>query len=295
MAGIKDGFPGSRMLVLPKSVIDSLEQDPYTSLLYTTAVGFFPHAEYHFIKRGKGIDDNVMIYCTSGNGWIKCRDEVFAIASGQVFVIPSDCPHSYGADSEKPWTIYWIHFRGKLSEMFMDSDAFCAHDIQISTDSRISQRLSLFDELYNTLDYGYSEDNLKHATSTLIHFLSSIKFIEAFRHGSPSKYEGRNLVEEAKHFMNENIDHKVSLKQICNYLGCSESTCSAAFRKSTGMSPIEYMLHLRIQKACKMLLLSDQKINQIASSVGIDDQYYFSRLFRKFIGVSPSEYRKRKP
>ena len=69
---------------------------------------------------------------------------------------------------------------------------------------------------------------------------------------------------------------------------------STVFKSRTGYSPIEYVNHLKVQKACQQLLLTEYPVKQIASHLGIEDPYYFSRMFTKIIGVSPVKYRSRK-
>jgi AraC-like DNA-binding protein len=59
----------------------------------------------------------------------------------------------------------------------------------------------------------------------------------------------------------------------------------------TGHSPIQHFLHLKIQHACLLLDTSENSIKQIAGEVGYNDAYYFSRLFKQVMGVSPSGYR----
>ena len=63
------------------------------------------------------------------------------------------------------------------------------------------------------------------------------------------------------------------------------------FKKHTGMSPLAYFNRLKIERACQLLKDTDLKVNQICLKLGIDDQYYFSRLFSKTMGISPTAYR----
>lgn len=99
------------------------------------------------------------------------------------------------------------------------------------------------------------------------------------------------LSEEAIHYMKENIEKKVALEDIARYLGYSASHFSMVFKKQTGQSPLNYMNKLKIEEACYLLKNTDMKINQICHKVGIEDCYYFSRLFSKTIGMAPKEYR----
>ena len=99
------------------------------------------------------------------------------------------------------------------------------------------------------------------------------------------------MSEEAIHFMQENIEKKITLEDIAKYLGYSASHFSMIFKKQTGMSPLNYINKLKIKEACYLLKNTDMKINQICHKVGIEDCYYFSRLFSKTMGMSPKEFR----
>ncbi|GJG29918.1 hypothetical protein PRBRB14_07970 [Hallella multisaccharivorax DSM 17128] len=94
--------------------------------------------------------------------------------------------------------------------------------------------------------------------------------------------------------MNENIEKQLTLAQIADYIGYSTSQFSLIFKIKMGHSPLNYFNMLKVQRACKFLEITDLKINQICTKVGIDDSYYFSRLFSKTVGISPKQYRRAK-
>ena len=91
--------------------------------------------------------------------------------------------------------------------------------------------------------------------------------------------------------MEENIETRLSLEEVADYLGYSVSHLSAMFKKAMGVSTINYFNRLKIKKACSLLCDTDMKISQISHKVGISDSYYFSRLFSKIVGMSPKVYR----
>jgi len=93
--------------------------------------------------------------------------------------------------------------------------------------------------------------------------------------------------------MQKKIHTIFTLQEFANFSELSVSHFSAVFREKTGYSPIEYFHHLKIQKACQYLLFTNMTVKEMAVSLGVDDQYYFSRMFSKLMGVSPIEYRKR--
>jgi AraC-like DNA-binding protein len=73
----------------------------------------------------------------------------------------------------------------------------------------------------------------------------------------------------------------------------SVSHFSVVFRARTGYSPIEYFNHLKVQKACQYLVFTGMSVKETAFTLGIEDQYYFSRMFSRLMGISPAVYRKR--
>jgi AraC-like DNA-binding protein len=91
--------------------------------------------------------------------------------------------------------------------------------------------------------------------------------------------------------MQDHIDKNLTLADLAGHVNYSASHYSFRFRHKTGFSPIEYFSHLKIQKACQYLQFTDLRIKEIACKVGLNDAYYFTRLFGKTMGFSPKEYR----
>lgn len=94
--------------------------------------------------------------------------------------------------------------------------------------------------------------------------------------------------------MSKKIDQVLSLEEIASFVNLSASHFSFLFKKKAGFTPIEYFNHLKVQKACLYLLFTNLRIKEIAFELGIEDQYYFSRMFSKVMGLSPNEYREKR-
>lgn len=71
MVKLKDGFTGERALVLPRIIVDKMEEDPLTSMLHITDIGYYPKAKHHFRERKEPINQYVFIYCIDGGGLMK--------------------------------------------------------------------------------------------------------------------------------------------------------------------------------------------------------------------------------
>ena len=102
----------------------------------------------------------------------------------------------------------------------------------------------------------------------------------------------KSFVLKAEEYVRENYsDEKLSLDDICENLGVSNSYFSSIFKKETGNSFVGYLTDYRMDKASQMLLETKEKSYIIAKSVGYTDPNYFSYVFKRKFGVSPSKYR----
>lgn len=126
--------------------------------------------------------------------------------------------------------------------------------------------------------------NLRHI------FLMINRFL---KEGTELDSDALNEVERATHFFNENFNQNICIKDYAAEHAMSESWFNRIFKKVTKMTPMQYILSLRISNAINLLENTNQSIKQISYNVGYDDSLYFSRLFKKSTGLSPTAYRKK--
>lgn len=290
MAQIKHGFQGQRMIILPFYIVDKMENDLLMNDLYIHSLGYFPHAKYHYIDRPNGCPEHILIYCSDGQGWFEVDGECHSLEADQWVILSADKPHRYGASGENPWSIYWVHFKGYKSVLF--SPLFNKlHSIPAQNNSRIGERIKLFDEIYRILDDSFEQEVLHYANLCFLYFLGTITYLNAYRSSKESLRYGTSIVNLATHYMSENLEKKLKLDEIACYFGYSPSYFYRLFYKSIGYAPMEYFNLLKIQKASYYLLNTNWHINEISFNLGFDDPYYFSRLFKKIIKISPAKYR----
>ena len=294
MAKIKSGFKGERAIVLPSAVVDSIAQDVLGKELHITDIGYYPQASYHYRERTKEeAEQFILIYCVEGHGWFSINGNKYSVQSNQFFILPKNTAHSYGSDLKDPWTIYWIHFNGEKASFFANGFDKPTN-ITPNSDSRIEERLRLFEEIFYTLSKGYSKNNFYYAITSLFYFLGSMKFLGEYRESAQPKNKQMDIIEDIIHYMRENIEKKITLSDLATHAGLSSSHLSSIFPKKTGYSPLRYFTHLRIQEACHYLDFTDMKINQICHKFGFEDAFYFTRIFTQVMGMSPSKYREQK-
>jgi AraC-like DNA-binding protein len=285
-----DGFQGSRAIVLPSSVIKELEQDTLGEDLHITDIGYYPQAEDHEVRRPQGINQNVLLYCVDGKGWFSVGNQTCVLNSNEFVILPANISHAYGSSETNPWTIYWIHFKGKKADFFAKGQPKVI-EISAADDSRMEERFLMFEEIYSSMSLGYSMDNLRYAITCFWHFMGSLVFPDKWREVKQVGGAGVDVAEKAIHFMHENIHRKLTLQEIADYLQYSPSHFSAIFRKKIGYPPLDYFTRLKVQKACEYIYLRDMKINQICPLLGFNDPLYFSRVFTKIMGMSPMHFK----
>ncbi len=286
----KDGFPGQISFVIPERILALVNTNPLIADLHITDIGYYPQARHHFRERPNGSDQFILIYCVGGQGEIHTKEALQAIGSDQYFIIPAGMPHSYRSDEQNPWSIYWIHFSGRKSDAYARFGGQVV-SIERTKTSRVNDRIDLFSEIFRNLDRGFSTETLEYVNQCLPHMLASFTHLSQFR--LIKELGEKDIVAQSINFMLESLTKKLKLEEIAAETGLSASHFSRLFVNRTGHSPIDYFIQLKIQRACRLIDNSGWTIADVSREMGFDDQFYFSRVFRKVMGMSPNEYRKR--
>lgn len=288
---IESGFPGERILVIPQVFLDIIADDPLTGDLYIHSLGHIAHAKDHYVERKKGCKECIFIYCTWGKGHIQVGRNSFALLANQFVVLPANISHTYFADKCDPWSFYWVRFAGEKAKIYA-KDMVEPYDAPPSIYSRIEERIVFFEDAYAVLCSKLSIERMRYANICFMHFISSFQFLQLFKatEALPTHIEG--LIGRVTHYMNENVECNLTLRDFAQYVGYSDSYFYRQFMKKMGTAPINYFIKLKINKASIYLIKTQMSIAQISAKLGFNSAGYFSRMFTKIIGISPSEFRK---
>ena len=103
----------------------------------------------------------------------------------------------------------------------------------------------------------------------------------------------KELVDISIKYIHNNFERDISLGDIAKFVFLSPSYFTRAFKEQTGVSPINYLLKVRIERARELLAETGMKVSDIAAGVGFSNQQRFNEMFKKYTGITPLKYRKK--
>lgn len=284
-----DGFEGQKAIVIPQKILsETCAKNNVINSMCVSCIGYYPKARFHYRKRINGTNEHILIYCTEGQGRVKIEKERYSIGPNDFFIIPKGIGHVYETTESNPWTIYWIHFTGQNADSMVNDIKSklngCKDFVHFS-----EKRIALFENIYHQLERGYSVENMEYSSLCFYHFLGS--FVHHDKFDTDKTNADMGVVNRVIDYMTDNIQTTLSLKQIAADLNISASHLSFLFKQKTGYPPMEYVNQLKLQKACQYLMFTAMRIKEITLEIGMNDPFYFSRFFKRQMGMSPQAYR----
>ncbi len=272
------------MVVLSPEQKGKISNHPFYQNLFTDAIGYFPNAKHHNRSRKNGIGEYILLYCLKGEGWIKMNGQTTILTPNSGFIIPKNTAHKYGSSLKDPWSIYWVHFSGNYAATFYERfTQFQKKSVIIAYDE---SKLDLLKEIIIILENDLIDEKIELAHLKLMTFLSFLSYAAISENTITDK------ISTSISYMKSNLNQTLTIETFANQALYSVSRYSELFKIKTGYSPIQYFIRLKIQKACEYLYFTNLSIKEICKEVGFEDPYYFSRMFKKQIGVSPMQYKK---
>lgn len=278
-------------ITVPEKLIKELADHPLSESCYTTAIGYYPQAISHEMKRSDH-DDFILIYCAEGKGELTIEEKKKAIKAGDLFVLPPNTPHTYRADKAFPWTVYWCHFQGKNACDFFEYiyKDYTFPMLHYMTDIDLIQS---FRALVDSVKNSSLLAELIHTSNLFRHILTKIAQLSRHKDLSEGGSTSNKVpISKIQRFMRSNIDKQLSLSELASLSHCSKFHFARQYLAATGKPPLKQFIEIKIEHASFLLEQTSLSISEIASQIGYDDALYFSRVFRRVRGISPSEYRK---
>ncbi|TKD63389.1 AraC family transcriptional regulator [Flavobacterium sp. ASW18X] len=238
-------------------------------------------------ENGRVLDEFHLVLITQGEGEFESRPTgKIRLMDGDVFLLFPGVWHRYKPKKNKGWTERWIGFSGTIAKQFITNGFFSPEDPIISNANQ-AQILTLFDRLFLLFereDFGFQRT----ASALCLQLMAELYNLKT---GGSNIADMNTMINRVKSIMYNRIDSNIELKEIAKQLGVSYSKFRLDFKKQTGVSPLQYFLSLKIEKAKELLLATNKTQKEIAFELGFESDFYFNRIFKKKTGMSPGKYR----
>ncbi|RKP53036.1 AraC family transcriptional regulator [Cohnella endophytica] len=245
-------------------------------------------------KMGPAIHDYYLIHTVlSGSGKFSIRDRSYSCRAGDSFLIFPGELFFYQADELQPWSYVWVAFAGRGSGELMETIG-ASPDEAVIRGTAIPRIRSYYNQLRECFPSGtHPELSNLEANGWLRLLLQQLGLAkrQPAAIDPPTDSAGDYAIKQAIQYLSLQYAQTISIAQMSSMLGYHRTHLCKLFKQSTGISPMQYLMKIRMTRAEQLLLTTSMTIEQISSSVGFGDALYFSRKFRKWRGQAPSEYR----
>ncbi|MBQ8817484.1 MAG: AraC family transcriptional regulator [Clostridia bacterium] len=240
-------------------------------------------------ERPNGRKDYQLLYVASGKAHFFVDGSMRNVSKGSMVLFRPDEAQMYYYYSQDLPEVYWVHFTGsQVEELLARYGLPDRENVFEAGSSPDYQRLlrQMIQELQ------LRRVNFEEMLAMLLRHIFLL-INRYFCEGQKASNSVIDEIEKATDFFNENYNRRISVEQYAR--DCHMSACwfIKTFKEITKMTPMQYIVSLRITNAMNLLDNTNYSISRIASAVGYDNALYFSRLFHKHTGLSPSEYKNR--
>jgi len=241
-------------------------------------------------KRPKGRQDYQLLYIASGKGHFYFDGKEHIIEPGNMILYRPGETQLYYYYAKEKTEVYWVHFTG------CDVDTILDYYQMPTTENVFYTSTSPdYEWMYRQMiqELQLCRPNYEELLSLLLRHIFMIinRYIQE---GQTGGSQIQNEIERATHYFKEHYHEPISIEDYAESRHMSLSWFIRNFKQIVKMTPLQFITNLRITNAKSLLESTSYNITEIAQTVGYDNPLYFSRQFKKYTGVSPKEYKRKK-
>jgi AraC family transcriptional regulator, arabinose operon regulatory protein len=264
-------------------------RSPVLRALRVFSCGIFVEAREHQWERSN-LPEGILIYCTEGKGYYRQADRTYEVQPGDLLYCPPGTQHRYWADAEHPWTIYWMHLSGELLPHFERLLGLIERGPvrHIGLHDNISTDFTLLVTHPPAASATDSEWFCVQANAVAI-----LGHIAALPHNIAEIAAAYGPIQKAMSLMNASVDQPFDLPRFAREAGCGGRHFTRLFRRVAGVAPGDWFIQQKMRRARELLTLPNIRVKAVADRLGYTDPLYFSRLFKRIVGLPPEAYHRK--
>ncbi|MDX2226361.1 MAG: AraC family transcriptional regulator [Verrucomicrobiae bacterium] len=232
-----------------------------------------------------------LVYLVNGPGYYADQTGFRrAVGRGDMIFLSPDLAHTYGPDASNRWDEIFIVFEGPIFDLWQKKSLFQAFHPVCHLEP-VDYWLSRIDSV---MDWKLTNDagGLLQETCRLQMLLAEMS--QSVRRTARSD-PGRDWVTRAMAWLEETPGDSASVESVARRVGLSYETFRKRFTRETGTPPTRFCEAKRIQRAAEVLVAENLSNKQMAERFGFCDEFHFSKRFKEFIGMTPRQFRSRRP
>ena len=238
-------------------------------------------------NRPSGRADYQLIYVWKGRVRCDFPEGKRVLGEGELILYRPWEKQSYTYLSEDRTQVYWLHFTGQGIPSLLRQSFLNGPSMRIG---RNMEARELFEKMIHELQM----HQYQYEMYLCSHFMLLLSCLS--RHlltqGSPGAPRNRESLNQVIETIHAHLYEEIPVEELARSCRMSTSHFIHQFKDFTGFSPHTYQIRLRLERAKELMISTTMNISEIAFAVGYDNPLYFSRLFRRHTGLSPSEYRR---
>jgi len=235
---------------------------------------------------GPGIlDHHLICHVVSGKGVYLLKGRQYPLSAGDTFLIYPDTSIHYYADRQDPWEYICVGFGGSDASFFIDHTDFTS-ETPVLHQFHSEAVAALMEHIVST-----AGSNLSHCLAITGHLYLLLAFL--MEHSSkklPAEAEEDDCAKLVADYIITHYEQPITVEEMAAYASVSHSSLYRSFKRRFQVSPKRFLLEHRIERACFLLSNSNYSVQEISTSVGFEDPFYFSRAFKAIKGVPPRQY-----
>lgn len=233
----------------------------------------------HIILNGKGIITN-------------SNNKVFEGEKGDIFILPPHANYTYKQNRKDPWSYAWIEFEGESVKGLLNLINYSKENFVFHLENS-NEIIKTAINMLNEDILANDETRFYLITSYLYRFFKILIENFAYKEHYDDTKQSITVSKIIKYINVHYTDNDLTIEKIANEFYFTAPYLSRLFKSVMGVSPMQYIINLKMSKSLELIKNHDFTINQISENLGYKNQFYFSKEFKKHFGMSPTIYRKK--